>query len=129
MRIESEADHAFRIIVDPAVKLVDITIQGFWTPADLARFDTVLRAMLVELSAAGCPMGNQLTLFDTTAYNVQSQDIAAGMAALAGDPTIASRKVAVVVVSALLKLQAHRAAPGYRTFDNHDAARAWLFAD
>ncbi len=122
-------DPAFTIAITPADKLVEIVMIGFWDPATLERFNRQLRAALAVLPAGGCPLGRQVTLFDLTRYQVQHQQTLEGLAAMAADPTIGSRRIAVLLASALLRQQARRTAPGYGLFDDRDAAMAWLSED
>lgn len=120
-------DPAFTIRIDAPRKYVEIRLRGQWDEATARRFERELRAALPALPRGGCPIGAQNTLFDSTEYAVQSQDVSAVLAGMAGDPSIGSRRIAVLVSSALSKLQTRRVAPGYGVFDDRDAAMAWLF--
>lgn len=120
------SDPLFAINLTPATCLVEIVLRGFWTVEDFARFETALRAAMHDVMAHGCRMGEQVTLFDLTQYTVQSADVAQGMAGMAGDPTIGSRRIAVILSSALLKMQARRTAPDYGFFEDRAEALAWL---
>jgi hypothetical protein len=119
-------DPAYTIRILPTAGFVDIIMRGFWSAEDQRRFDRDLRAMLPALPAAGCRIGEQVTLFDLTAFQVQGQDVIAGLTRMASDPAIGSRRVAVLLSSGLLKLQARRVAPGYGLFDCRETAMAWL---
>jgi hypothetical protein len=46
---------------------------------------------------------------------------------MAADPSIGSRRIAVLVSSTLSKLQTRRIAPGYGVFDDREEAMSWLF--
>lgn len=120
-------DSAYTIHIDPARKFVEISMRGHWDDATIKRFISDLRQRLQALPAGGCRFGEQNTLFDTTAYAVQSQEVLAQLGNLASDPTIRSRKVAVLVSSMLIKMQARRIAPRYGFFEDRDEALRWLF--
>ncbi len=119
-------DPSFSIRIDPPSKFVEIHMKGFWGEAEFARFNTTLRAMLPALPAGGCAIGEQVTLFDLTAYQVQSQAVFVSLAQMASDQEIGSRRIAIVLSSGLLKLQARRAAPGYEMFQERGSAMRWL---
>lgn len=120
-------DPEFTIRIAPARNYVEIIMRGYWDDATMKRFDSELRRMLPALPAGGCRIGEQNTLFDTTAYAVQSQDVLAQLGTMASDPSIGSRRIAVLVSSVLNKLQTRRIAPGYGLFSDREAALQWLF--
>lgn len=120
-------DPAFTIRIEPERKFVEIRMFGHWDDATARRFNSDLRRLLPALPAGGCRIGDQNTLFDTTAYAVQSQEVLAQLAGMAADPSIGSRRIAVLVSSTLVKLQARRIAPGYGLFDDRAEALRWLF--
>ncbi|MFN3675086.1 MAG: hypothetical protein ACK4TC_03835 [Sphingomonas pseudosanguinis] len=128
-RVHEESDPLFTIRIEPVRKFVAIVMRGFWNKDDLDRFDRTLRRILPNLRSGGCAIGDQVTFFDLSSYQVQSQDVLTGLAAMATDPSIGSRKIAVVLSSGLLKLQARRVAPVYGLFDDRDEAMAWLEVD
>lgn len=119
-------DPAFSILLSAPDKFVEIQMRGFWDLATMQRFDATLRKALPWLVRRGCAIGQQHTLFDLLDFPVQNQDTLAALAGMAADPTIGSRRIAVLLGSALLKQQARRTAPGYGLFDNRPAAMAWL---
>lgn len=120
-------DPAFTIRIEPARKFVEIIMRGHWDDATIRRFDRELRHLLRALPRGGCRIGEQNTLFDTTEYAVQSQEVLARLGAMAADPSIGSRRIAVLVSSTLVKLQARRIAPDYGLFNDRDEALEWLF--
>ena len=129
MAAYEKVDTVFTIRIEPARKFVDIVMRGFWSAEDFERFNATLRQMLPNLRLGGCAVGDQVTIFDLSAYQVQGQDVLAGLAAMVNDPSIGSRKIAVVLSPGLLKMQARRVAPGYGLFDDRAGAMAWLAAD
>jgi hypothetical protein len=120
-------DSAFTVRIDVPRKYVEICLIGLWDDAIAQRFERELRGLLPALPQGGCPIGEQNTLFDSTAFPVQSQDVTARLAGMAADRSIGSRRIAVLVSSALSKLQTRRIAPGYGVFDDREEAMHWLF--
>jgi hypothetical protein len=125
--MEQIEDPAFTIQIDAARKYVEIGMLGLWDDDAAKRFERELRCLLPALPKGGCRIGEQNTLFDSTAYLVQSQDVTARLAGMAADPSIGSRRIAVLVSSTLSKLQTRRIAPGYGVFDDREEAMSWLF--
>ncbi|MCW3849333.1 hypothetical protein OF829_19005 [Sphingomonas sp. LB-2] len=119
-------DPSFTIRIEPARKFVEIGMRGYWDAATIQRFDSELRRLLRALPVGGCRIGEQVTLFDTTQYAVQSQEVLAKLAGMAADPSIGSRRIAVLVSSALVTLQTRHIAPGYGVFTDRGEALAWL---
>ena len=119
-------DAAFTIRLSAPDKFVEIRMLGVWGGETMQRFDATLRKALPWLGMRGCAIGQQTTLFDLLEFPVQNQETLAALARMAADPKIGSRRIAVLIGSALLKQQARRTAPGYGLFDNRQAAMAWL---
>ncbi len=119
-------DTAFAIRFDTGDKLLDIEVRGHWDIPTVARFGGAVATMVSRLPALGCPLGQQVTLFDMTGFAVQSQDVLPPLQKLAADPGITSRRIAIVTASALLKMQAKRIAPHFHRFDDRAAAIEWL---
>lgn len=119
-------DAAFTIRLFALDKFVEIRMRGFWDGGTMQRFDATLRNVLPWLAMRGCAIGQQTTLFDLLEFPVQNQETLAALAGMVADPKIGSRRIAVLIGSALLKQQARRTAPGYGLFGNRAAAMAWL---
>jgi hypothetical protein len=118
----------FTVTNEPEHRLMRIEVHGFWTP------DT-MRAYLTELGAKASALGSiggcRRILVDMSDYPIQSQAIAEGHARIiAHGKTEMRAKTAVVMTSALSKLQAKRMArlAGQELFDDEPAARHWLLA-
>lgn len=120
-------DPSFTIRIDAPRKYVEICLLGLWDDSTATRFERELRYLLPALSRGGCPIGQQNTLFDSTGYPVQAQDVSAHLAGMVADKSIRSRRIAVLVSSTLSKLQTRRIAPSYAVFDDREEAMAWLF--
>ena len=119
-------DSAFTIHLSAQDRFVEIRMRGFWDATTMRRFDRTLRRELPWLPQRGCPIGQQVTLFDLLDFSVQNQETLAALGAMAADPSIGSRRIAVLVGSTLLKQQARRTAPGYGLFGDRESAMAWL---
>ncbi|KQM22570.1 hypothetical protein ASE73_13730 [Sphingomonas sp. Leaf24] len=122
-------DAAFTIRIDPARKLLDIDLRGLWDPAIVVRFRDALATMLARLPALGCPLGQQVTLFDMTQFAVQPREVLPLLEQIAANPGVSSRRIAIVVNSTLLKMQAKRLAPNIALFEAREPALAWLAED
>lgn len=120
-------DSNFSIDVDPARDLVRIEIGGFFTSDDLARFAEAWRAALARLR---CPCNTHLTLVDTRAALICSQDMVGRWSTLAADPAFRSRRLAFVIGPTLVRQQLQRATAevAARMFIDEVEAEAWLFS-
>lgn len=119
-------DPYFAMYASPADKFAEIKLRGFWDEMILARFATEVRSLVRHLADNGCAAGTQTTLIDLSDHVVQSQQTLLGLAAMAADPSIGSRKIAVLLSSAMVKMQARRVAPTYGLFATRAEALAWL---
>jgi hypothetical protein len=120
-------DPDFTVLIEPERKYVEISMRGYWDDATMRGFERELRRLPPVLLAGGCRIGEQNTLFDTTDYAVQSQEVLAQLGAMVADPSIGSRRIAVLGSSMLGKLQTRRIAPGYGLFRDRAEALEWLF--
>lgn len=119
----------FRVSIDPSRNLLTIELKGFWTATIMAEYMLALRQQSSTLRAVG---GCKPILVDMSSYPIQSFTIAEGHAAALrfAKETVGAR-AAIVMTSALSKLQASRVAnsSGNEFFDNQNAALAWLMDD
>ncbi len=119
-------DPAFAAGIDRATKRLDFALFGHWDLPTVARFETAIGAAMARLPFLGIRPGDQVALFDTTRFTVQSPDVLAALGRIASDPRVTSRRIALVLASALLRMQAKRAMPHLAFFDSRDAALGWL---
>jgi len=120
-------DRNFSIHIDGKRRYVELQLKGHWDMDVATRFQAMLRTMLAPARAqGGCKVGEQVTLFDTADFPVQSQDVLALLAGMAADRSIGSRRIAMVLNSPLAQRQARRVAPDYAIFTDRDEALAWL---
>ena len=110
---------------DAADGVIRCTFHGFFTAADMAAF----RADLFRVCAAARRASFRLLmLLDAAAGVVQSPEIVAEIAAIVRRVRGPHDRVAVVVGSSLMKLQAQRIihVEQVRAFSLRDEAEAWL---
>lgn len=118
----------FEVTPDHDLRMLRITLRGFWDGATMAGYMKVVREAMGGLQRAG---GCRYILIDMTGYPIQSKEIAESHAAALRLVTQAGGvRVALVMQSALSKLQATRVAAdtGQRMFDTEEAAREWLLS-
>lgn len=117
----------FTIDVDRPRDLVRVSLSGFFSVDDIARFQAEL---LQAHSRLGCSReGGPLTINDISSMAIQSQDVVARWGEFLADPAHRSRRLAFVVGSALARMQVQRAigARDARVFTSAADAERWLF--
>lgn len=119
-------DPAFVAGIDRAAKRLDFALFGHWDLPTVVRFEAAIGAAVRHLPFLGIRTGDQVALFDTTRFTVQSPDVLAALGRIASDPRVTSRRIALVLASALLRMQAKRAMPQLALFDDRAAALDWL---
>lgn len=119
---------AFSIAVDPSRDLVVMTLSGFFTVADLGRFDAERRVAFRRLR---CGPNRHLTLVDTSRISIQAQDMVARFGAVIAEPAFRARRIAFVTASSLARSQLQRAIGGRdaRVFTDARDAEHWLLSD
>jgi len=113
---------------DAADGILGVRVSGIWTATTVEQYR---RDLGIEAEAARKRAGKLRLLFNAIGYAVQTQDVARSAqqfdrVVLPGD------RVAVVIDTSLLKLQARRVFSGWdriELFVAEDDARAWLVAD
>ncbi|MEH3040067.1 MAG: hypothetical protein PGN21_08380 [Sphingomonas paucimobilis] len=118
---------SYTIAVDPDRDLVHVRMTGFFTIADVDRFQGELQLAHRQLRCA--LRGGPLTINDISGMAIQSQDVIRHWAGFLADPAHRSRRLAFVVSSALARLQLQTVIVGRdsRIFATHDEAEQWLF--
>ncbi len=113
--------------VEPARDLVRITLTGFFTPDDVARFVAARDAAHAQLR---CGPNAHATLVDMRAMQIQSQATVEAFQRVLGDPRMASRRLAFVVARSLARLQIKRAAAEREAsfFTAIEDAEVWVLA-
>ena len=123
------APASFSIELDPPRHLVRIRLCGFFSAADIARFQTEL--LLVHRRLGCGRRGQPLTINDISGMAIQSQDVVARWSAFLADPAHRSRRLAFVVASTLARMQLQRVIGGRdaKVFTDPTEAERWLFTD
>jgi len=117
----------FSVNYDPDRGFVRLMIEGFWDVATVEAFAT---ETLATLKRARAETGRSLVLTDGRTFQVQSLEVATAfdLAELRIGPV--RERMAIVVSSALSKMQGQRALAGTDTmfFTDMAAAERWLLA-
>lgn len=113
--------------VEPQRDLVRITLAGFFTPDDVARFVAGRDAAHRQLR---CAANAHNTLVDMRAMEIQAQETVAAFQQVLADPRTRSRRLAFVVARSLARMQIRRAADARDAayFTTIEEAEAWLTA-
>lgn len=113
----------FEIWYEPDHALLRIRIDGFWDDSTSVAFGEALRARSKAILAERAEFD---VLSDARGFAVQTPEVANRFHALAERGV--ARRTAIVVTSALAKMQARRSMESARVriFGDMDAARAWL---
>ena len=122
---------AHSVTVDPAKKLIILTMSGVISPEDGAWMGEEVRAAVRSLGAA---VGQHVTLYDFSDVPVVPLATLEQLRETFRNASIRhlwARKLAIVTKTALGRLQARRVKevrPDIEVFDDRDAALAWLLA-
>lgn len=115
----------FSIAVDVPRSLVTIMMAGFFSPDDIARFveERDRAHMLLR-----CGPNAHLTLVDIREMKIQSQESVAQFQTVLANPSVRSRRLAIIVAQSLARTQVKRAANHRDAEYFNDAAEAerWL---
>jgi hypothetical protein len=115
------------IVADPARDLIRITLAGFFDERSIADFLEARRRAHAQLR---CGPNQHLTIADTRAIAIQTQDMVARWGGILADPAYRSRRLAFVTASTLARMQLQRAigSRDAQVFTDPAEAEAWLFA-
>ena len=116
----------FSIELDRPRRAMHVTLSGFFTPEDVARYYAAVHEATAQLG--GLP-SRQRMLCDITGMRIQTQETVAAFSALMADPKYRYRRVAVIIASSLARMQAQRTLGDRqaRIFATREEAEAWLF--
>ena len=118
----------YDIMVESENNLIIVALEGFWSESDFERFIADQHAAHSQLK---CPIGKHLLLCDLTKLNVSTSNVAERSAVdLNSEGPRDAQRVAIVISSALLKLQMLRllTRANAKIFDDISSAREWLFS-
>lgn len=118
----------FTVEVDRSSGLILATTFQFWTLATLELFEAAVMAEQEAVRRSGLP---PLFLIDVRQHGVQSREVVEGLQRFANSANGRATKTAVVVESALYRLQAARigSVPHHAIFRDERDARDWLLAN
>ncbi|WP_294297290.1 hypothetical protein [uncultured Sphingomonas sp.] len=119
----------YHIMPDVAGAFLRIDLAGDWDAEITARFTADVTKTLREMLAGGLRQGELRTLIDMRDKNILPRHLVAEFARLVR-PDSPSKQIALVVSSALHRLQTKRVADERsRLFDTEAEALAWLGMD
>ena len=124
----SELKPRFTILIDQARREVHFAASGFWTPEDMARFQSALLEKSRPLYSQGLAFN---VLGDLSGLAVQDRVMADAMKFMLHESTkLGMQRLAMVITAPLVKMQYARLAEGANTeiFSNKSDAIAWLRA-
>ena len=122
----SELKPQFTILVDEARREVHYAASGFWSPEDMARFQSRLLQETKPLVEAGQGFN---VLGDMSGLAVQDRLMAQAMKFMMAESIkLGMKRQAFVITSSMLKLQFDRLVEGSTSeiFSNKGDAVAWL---
>lgn len=116
----------YHIEPDVPGKFLRIVMAGDWNPDITARFADDVAQTLRTMLATGLRHGELRTLIDMREKHVLPQTVAAEFAKMVR-PDSPSKRIALIVSSAIHRLQAKRIADARQSiFDSEEAALDWL---
>ncbi len=118
----------FSITADVPRDLICLTMAGFFTVDDIARFIAERDRAHMQLR---CLPNRHLTLVDIRGMVIQSQESVDRFQAMLANPATRSRRIAFVVARSLARMQIKRAAASRDAayFMTIEEATAWLLDD
>ena len=122
------ADRRYSISIDPSSRLVRIVLDGFWDVGTVARFKHDVTESGRGLGAAGTAPSTLRILTDARGMRTQSQDVVAALLSSFADERGAVYRSAMLVDSALFRLQLRRVTgDSHGIFNSEEEALGWLF--
>jgi hypothetical protein len=121
----------YSIEIDPSRTFVRVQLRNHWSDDLYYQFEVALRQAVERMAARGVTVGTFRTLVDLQNQGVLPKQQAEILARLATSFGPVSAKVALVVASALHKLQLTRITPQdrFRVFLDAEEATAWVLSD
>ena len=116
---------SYNIAVDRFRKLLEVTLTGFFSPADAGR---VIQEIRESISGLPGPANSHVTLVDVRQLKLQPQDVIAAVAGQIANPRYRSRRLAFVVGSSVARMQVRRLLirDEVGVFEDPDEAKRWL---
>jgi len=123
-------DPGYELTIEPKENLLKIVAWGMWTIELVERFELDVIEAQTQMKRQVTGSTERKVLVDAREQGVQHQDVAARLQLAVSTVGTSTRKAAVVVQSALFKLQSkrvHRDA-NVRFFSSDEEARQWLMS-
>lgn len=119
---------AWTFETDPARKLLRITLSGTFSLADVEQMDLERKGAIGTLK---CGFNDHKVLIDVSRCDLSTPDVAEALQAAIGNPVFRAGQCAMVVASALIRMQARRVVnrPDMRFCASVAEAEAWLIGD
>ncbi|MBY0519969.1 MAG: STAS/SEC14 domain-containing protein [Sphingomonas sp.] len=119
---------AWKFDTDPAKKLLRIRLSGTFSVADVEQMDLERKGAIGTLR---CRFNDHRVLIDVSRCDLSTPDVAEALQAAIGNPVFRAGKCAMVVASALIRMQARRVVnrPDMRFCTSVEEAEAWLIGD
>lgn len=113
---------------NPAHRLLRITLGGTFSVADIDQMDLERKGAIGSLR---CGFNDHKVLIDVVGCDLSTPDVAEALQAAIGNPVFRAGKCAMVVESALVRMQARRVVnrPDMRFCASVAEAEAWLIGD
>jgi len=120
----------YQILFEPQYAILRVVLLGHWSMAIEERFEQDLDRAKLKSRASAPYLSDLKILIDGRQHGVQSQAVIQRLARYSETLSSDVKKTAVIVESALHRLQAQRLADNesHKVFVNEDAAIKWLIA-
>ena len=117
----------FTLRPDPARRMLEIVLDGRWTPETVEAYRVARAEVMRVLQRAGVALADLRVFVDARSLSAQSLEAVAAFGSMVAPSDLQPGRSALVLTSALVKLQIKRIAmPGQRLFSDEQKARAWL---
>lgn len=119
------SNEPFSVEIDAKLGVVKGVVRAFWTVATLHEYKSAIANGKHRLVAAGL---EPRLLIDARHQGVQGQEVVQGLRDFAASPEGRATRTAIIVESALYRLQIARIRSNeeHRTFENEEEALTWL---
>lgn len=119
----------YTITINTALRCIEVKLEGLCSLDEFNAFVGDLRMAITTFPGFGPP---PTTLYDFTGATIQTQEVVSAMKALAENPAMARRRVAMYTEGVLARRQARRICENRTNmfvFESRAAAITWLTSD
>ena len=119
------AQAQWRIVAEHRHRMIRLTLSGLFTLDDVARMDHERRSKIGSLR---CGYNRHLALCDVRDTCLSTPEVATALQIAIGNPLFRAKRCAMIVSSALARIQARRVVnrADVAWFEEPGAAEAWL---